>query len=186
MKKILLFMVLSDHQDELNRNIPLYLKIQEQGVQILLIDCYLPQVPIPSISWDDHGGMGKLVRYVYDQGCKDLAYVTRVNNAATVSARLRGFKDGLLDCRHAAPQGLSRVRAKARHARSQPRVLPCTRSPRRGATSAEKPPRESSKRPAARPGPPPTGGRWEPPGVAPQTVGNKKHGAAKRPPDPPN
>ena len=96
-KKILLFMVISNEEDVVNPNLPLYLSLQERGIQILSIDCYLPQVPLPFISWDDYGGLKNLVEYVYKQGCRNLAYVTRVNNATTVAKRLEGFKDGLLE-----------------------------------------------------------------------------------------
>mgnify|MGYP000582197028 CR=1 FL=1 len=96
-KRILLFMVLSDDETMLNPNLTLYLNLQQQGVRILLIDCYLPDVLLPSVSWDNYGGLKNLVQYVHSQGCRNLAYVTRVNNASSIAKRLEGFKDGLLE-----------------------------------------------------------------------------------------
>lgn len=95
--KILLFMVINNQEEGLNKNLPLYLSLQEKGVQLLMIDCYIPLIPIPSIAWDNYGGMKKLVEHVYQLGCRNLAYVARVNNAITTAKRLIGFKDGLLE-----------------------------------------------------------------------------------------
>ena len=97
-KQILLFMVLSDNENELNPNLPLYLKLQEKGsIRLLLIDCYLPHVPIPSISWDDFGGMRSLVQHFHTRGCRKLTYLTRSNNAFSMAMRMEGFKQGLLE-----------------------------------------------------------------------------------------
>lgn len=96
-KHILLFMVLGKDENSLNVNLPLYLNLQAKGIKILLIDCYLPDVRLPSISWDDHGGMKKLVGYIHEQGCKNIAYVSRVDNATSTVKRFEGFKDGMLE-----------------------------------------------------------------------------------------
>jgi len=109
-KRILLFMVLSDDETMLNPNLTLYLNLQQQGVRILLIDCYLPDVLLPSVSWDNYGGLKNLVQYVHNQGCRKLAYVTRVNNASSIAKRLEGFKDGLLEQNlHYDPRRLLRI-----------------------------------------------------------------------------
>jgi GntR family transcriptional regulator of arabinose operon len=96
-KRILLFMVIDDDPDALNPNVPLYLSLRDQGVRILQIDCYLPDLPLPAIAWDNYGGMKNLVEYFYRRGHRNLAYVTRTNNAVTVTKRMEGFKDGLLE-----------------------------------------------------------------------------------------
>lgn len=96
-KRILLFMVLSDEFDAPNPNVPLYIRLQEQGVRLLLMDCTLPCVPIPSVCWDDHGGMLKLVSHLKQRGFRRLGYIGRRNNATTSARRFQGFKDGILE-----------------------------------------------------------------------------------------
>ncbi|HNT36189.1 MAG TPA: LacI family DNA-binding transcriptional regulator, partial [bacterium] len=107
-RRILLFMVLSNEFEALNPNLPLYLNLQERGVRLLLMDCSLPHVAIPSIRWDDHGGMFKLVAHMAERGCRHLAYIGRRNNATTTSNRYQGFKDALLE--YGLPFDASRVK----------------------------------------------------------------------------
>ncbi len=96
-QRILLFMVLSLNDHALNANIPLYLKLQSQGIKILLLGCGLPGIPIPAITWDDYNAFRKLTEHMKSAGRKRLAFVSRIDNAATTTERKRGFKDGLLE-----------------------------------------------------------------------------------------
>lgn len=95
--RILVFMVLRMDEKALNVNIPLYLRLQEQGVRLLLIGCHLAGIQIPSITWDDYNAYRRLVQFVRQKGRRKPVYVTRVDNASTTTERLRGFKDGLLE-----------------------------------------------------------------------------------------
>jgi GntR family transcriptional regulator, arabinose operon transcriptional repressor len=95
--KILLFMVLQNDPRCANPNIPLYLRLQEEGIKLLLLACNVPGFAIPSITYDDYNAFRQLVKYFKDEGKQRLAYVTRRDNASTTSERLRGFKDGLLE-----------------------------------------------------------------------------------------
>ncbi len=95
--RILLFMVLKNDSKAVNVNIPLYLRLQDQGVRLLLIACNIPGVQIPSLTYDDYNAFRRLVKHVRDQGCRRLLYVTRIDNASTTIERLRGIKDGLLE-----------------------------------------------------------------------------------------
>ena len=95
--KILLFMVIDRNEHTLNPNIPLYLKLQEQGVSILLLACRIPGFPIPAITYDDYNAFIRLVKFMKEKKCRTLNYVTRVDNASTTVERMRGFKDGLLE-----------------------------------------------------------------------------------------
>jgi GntR family transcriptional regulator of arabinose operon len=95
--KILLFMVLDFNENTINPNIPLYLRLQERGVQILLLSCRIPGFPIPAITYDDYDAFRRLVKFMKDKKCKRLGYVTRLDNASTTQERIRGFKDGLLE-----------------------------------------------------------------------------------------
>jgi len=94
---ILLFMVLQNEEGSLNPNIPLYLRLQEQGIRLLLLDCNIPGFPLPSIIYDDYNAFRNLVKFIKGKGCRRLAYVARSDNASTSGERLRGFKDGLLE-----------------------------------------------------------------------------------------
>ena len=94
--KILLFMVLSNKETAINPNIPLYLRLQEQGIQLLLLDCRIPGFPIPAITFDDYNAYRQLVKFMKDKKCKRLAYIMRTDNSSTSVDRLNGFKDGLL------------------------------------------------------------------------------------------
>jgi GntR family transcriptional regulator of arabinose operon len=94
--KILMFMVLKGDDRAINPNIPLYLRLQERGIKILLLACNIPGFPIPSIVYDDYNAFRSLVTYMKDKGRRRLAYATRVDNASTTSERFRGFKDALL------------------------------------------------------------------------------------------
>jgi GntR family transcriptional regulator, arabinose operon transcriptional repressor len=95
--RILLFMVLKNDSKAVNVNIPLYLRLQDQGVRLLLIACNIPGVQIPSITYDDYNAFRRLVKHVREQDCRRLLYVTRIDNASTTIERLRGLKDGLLE-----------------------------------------------------------------------------------------
>lgn len=95
--KILLFMVLQNDPRCANPNIPLYLRLQEEGIKLLLLACNVPGFAIPSITYDDYNAFRQLVAHFKDEGKQRLAYVTRRDNASTTSVRLRGFKDGLLE-----------------------------------------------------------------------------------------
>lgn len=95
--EILLFIVLDNNENTLNPNIPLYLRLQQQGVRILLLACRIAEFPIPAITYDDFNAFRRLVRFMKERKCKRLVYVTRINNASTTMERLRGFKDGLLE-----------------------------------------------------------------------------------------
>ncbi len=96
--RIILFMVLQHGEDTINPNIPLYLRLQEQGVRLLLLACEVPGFPIPAIVYDDFNAYRRLVRHMKDTGRSKLVFVMRADNASTTSERLRGFKDGLLEC----------------------------------------------------------------------------------------
>jgi LacI family transcriptional regulator len=95
--KILLFMVLQNDPRCVNPNIPLYLKLQEQGIKLLLLACNVPGFAIPSITYDDYNAFRRLVLHVRKTGKQRVGYITRRDNASTTSERLRGFKDGLLE-----------------------------------------------------------------------------------------
>lgn len=95
--KILLFMVLDYNENTLNPNLPLYLRLQERGVRILLLACHIPGFPIPAITYDDYDAFRRLVKFMKEKKCKRLAYITRLDNASTTEERMRGFKDGLLE-----------------------------------------------------------------------------------------
>ena len=96
--KVILFMVLDPRPGALNPNVPLYLKLQEQGVSLLLLACDIAGVPIPSVVYDDADAFRRLVAHFHARKRRRLAYATRVDNASTTFERLRGFKDGLLEC----------------------------------------------------------------------------------------
>lgn len=96
--RILLFMVLKNDDKAPNPNVPLYLRLWNQGVRLLLIACNLPGLQIPSITYDDYNAFRRLVLHLSEQGRRHLLYVTRIDNASTTVERLRGFKDGLLEC----------------------------------------------------------------------------------------
>ncbi|GAB4321615.1 MAG: hypothetical protein Kow0059_16310 [Candidatus Sumerlaeia bacterium] len=95
--KILLFMVLQNDERALNPNIPIYLRLQEQGLRILLLACRIPGFPIPAITYDDYNAYRRLIRFLSEKGCRRPAYVTRFDNASTTVERMAGFKDGLLE-----------------------------------------------------------------------------------------
>lgn len=95
--RILLFMVLSNDERAINPNIPLYLRLQDQGVRLLLLACVIPGFPIPAITYDDYNAFRRLVTFLKEKKKRRIAYVTRIDNASTTSERLRGFKDGLLE-----------------------------------------------------------------------------------------
>ncbi|MEO8377933.1 MAG: LacI family DNA-binding transcriptional regulator, partial [Candidatus Sumerlaeota bacterium] len=95
--RILLFMALSTDEDAMNPNIPIYLKLREQGVRILLLACRIPGFPIPAITYEDYNAFRRLVGFMKEKRKKKLAYVSRIDNASTSSERLRGFKDALLE-----------------------------------------------------------------------------------------
>jgi len=95
--RILLFMVLKNDDKAVNVNIPLYLRLQEQGVRLLFIACNIPGLQIASIIYDDYNAFRRLVKHMRDKGCRRLVYVTRIDNASTTVERTRGFKDGLLE-----------------------------------------------------------------------------------------
>jgi GntR family transcriptional regulator of arabinose operon len=95
--RILLFMVLKCDNKAVNVNIPLYLRLQDQGIRLLFIACNIPGVQIPSITYDDYNAFRRLVKHMKEQGCRRLVYVTRVDNASTTIERLRGVKDGFLE-----------------------------------------------------------------------------------------
>lgn len=96
-RKILLFTVISGEEQDLNKNLPLYMNLQARGVEIVLITCWLAGVPIPAVTWDDFGGMKHLVRFLNEQGRRRLVYVTRITNAMTNVDRQNGYKEGLLE-----------------------------------------------------------------------------------------
>lgn len=95
--RILLFMVLRPDDKALNPNIPLYLRLQSQGVKILLLGCHLPGLPIPSITWDDADAYRRLIGAIREKGGRRLVYVMRFDNASTTTERLQGVKEGLLE-----------------------------------------------------------------------------------------
>lgn len=95
--KILLFMVLYTNENAINPNISLYLRLQEQGIRLLLLNCHIPGFPIPSITYDDYNSFSNLVKHMKNNRCNRLVYVTRIDNASTTKERLQGFKDGLLE-----------------------------------------------------------------------------------------
>ncbi|MCX7766921.1 MAG: LacI family transcriptional regulator, partial [Candidatus Sumerlaeia bacterium] len=105
--KILLFMVLHNNERTLNPNISLYLKLQEQGVRLLMLGCRIPGSPIPAITYDDYNAFRRLVKFMKEKNCKHLIYVTRIDNASTTVERLSGFKDGLLE--HNLPYDEKRI-----------------------------------------------------------------------------
>jgi GntR family transcriptional regulator, arabinose operon transcriptional repressor len=94
---ILLFMVLKPETNAPNENIPVYLRLQGEGVRLLLLACDLPNVPVPSLTWDDQDGVRRLVQFMAERKCRRIAFVGRVENASTAMARMSGFKDGLLE-----------------------------------------------------------------------------------------
>ncbi len=96
--RIILFMVLQHGESTVNPNVPLYLRLQEQGIRLLLLACDVPGFLIPSIVYDDYNAYRRLVRHMKESGRKRLVYAMRADNASTTSERLRGFKDGLLEC----------------------------------------------------------------------------------------
>jgi LacI family transcriptional regulator len=95
--KILLFMVLDNEENTMNPNIPLYLRLQEQGIRIFLLVCNIPGFPIPSVTYDDYSASRSLVKFLKEKNCRRLVHVSRLDNASTTIERIRGFKDGLLD-----------------------------------------------------------------------------------------
>ncbi|MCD6385778.1 GntR family transcriptional regulator [Candidatus Sumerlaeota bacterium] len=95
--KIILFIVIDNNERTVNPNIPLYLRLQERGIRILLLACRIPNSPIPAVTFDDYNAFRRLVRFMKDKNCKRLVYVTRTDNASTSVERLQGFKDGLLE-----------------------------------------------------------------------------------------
>lgn len=95
--KIILFIVIDNNENTINPNIPLYLRLQERGIRLLLLACRIPNAPIPSITFDDYNAFRRLVRFMKEKKCNHLVYVTRVDNASTTVERLQGFKDGLLE-----------------------------------------------------------------------------------------
>lgn len=105
--RILLFMALSSDATAVNPNIPLYLRLQEQGVRTLLLACRIPGFPIPAITYDDYGAFLKLVGFLKERRVRRLAYVMRMDNASTSLDRLRGFKDGHLE--HNLPYDEKRI-----------------------------------------------------------------------------
>lgn len=96
-KKILLFMVVKHDEKSLNENIPLYLRLMDQGVQILLLARNLPNIQIPSLTFDDYNTYKKLIGRLSKAGRKKLAFIARNDNSSTTVERLRGFKDGILE-----------------------------------------------------------------------------------------
>ncbi|MCX7020366.1 MAG: LacI family DNA-binding transcriptional regulator [bacterium] len=96
-KRILIFMVLQFDSGMLNPNIPLYLRLQERGIRLLFLVCYVQGCPLSAITYDEHNAYRRLVKFMKDKGRKRLACVTRNDNASSTIERLRGFKDGLLD-----------------------------------------------------------------------------------------
>ena len=94
---ILLFMVLRSQDNAPNENVPVYLRLQDEGIRLLLLACELPGVPVPSLTWDDRDGVRRLVRFMSERKCRRIAYVGRVDNASTSTARISGFKEGLLE-----------------------------------------------------------------------------------------
>jgi GntR family transcriptional regulator of arabinose operon len=95
--KIILFMVLDARPGALNPNVPLYLRLQEQGISLLLLACDVAGVPIPSVVYDDADAFRRLVAHFHAQKRRHLAYATRIDNASTTFERFRGFKDGMLE-----------------------------------------------------------------------------------------
>lgn len=95
--KIIMFMVLQNSDKAVNPNIPLYLRLQEQGVQILLLGCRILGFPIPAVTYDDYNAYRRLVKFFNERACRRLAYVARLDNASTSVERMAGFKDGLLE-----------------------------------------------------------------------------------------
>jgi DNA-binding LacI/PurR family transcriptional regulator len=95
--KILLFMVIQYNENIVNPNIPLYLRLQEQGICLLLLDCRIPGFLIPAITYDDYNAYKRLVKFMKDRKCRRLVYISRIDNASTTVERLSGFKDGLLE-----------------------------------------------------------------------------------------
>ncbi len=95
--KILLFMVIDRDENTINPNIPLYLRLQEKGISLLLLGCRVTGFPIPTITYDDYNAFRRLVKFLKEKQCKRLIYITRVDNASTTVERLSGFKDGLLE-----------------------------------------------------------------------------------------
>jgi GntR family transcriptional regulator of arabinose operon len=96
-RRILIFPVLKFDCRELNPNIPLYLRIQEQGVRLLFLVCNIPNAPLPSITYNERNAFQRLVGAMCRKGCRSLAAVVRNDNASSTVERLQGFKDGALE-----------------------------------------------------------------------------------------
>jgi GntR family transcriptional regulator, arabinose operon transcriptional repressor len=96
-RRILMFMVLEFNSRLLNPNIPLYLRLQENGVKLLFLGCNVPGLPLPSVTYDDYDAYRRLVRVLKEKGRRRLLCVVRNDNASSTIERVRAFKDGVLE-----------------------------------------------------------------------------------------
>lgn len=92
---VLLYTV--DLRGSANPNCYHYLRLQELGIPLLMMDRYVPQAPIGYVALDDHAAIGMLTRHVLERNRRDVMYVTADSEVTSVRDRNQGFIDTMLE-----------------------------------------------------------------------------------------
>ncbi|WP_050183231.1 LacI family DNA-binding transcriptional regulator [Domibacillus robiginosus] len=70
-------------------------QLQESNIPVILFNRYSHELSCHSVSCDNYSAAWQIADYLYEQGCRRLAYITGRKNTSTSQDRQRGFCDYL-------------------------------------------------------------------------------------------
>lgn len=95
---ILLFSV--GPRDGVNPNCYEYLRVQEQGLPLLLLDRYFPDLPLGYVVGDNRRNMRELTEQLLDHGHTQIGLLYSDLSITSVRDRYQGFVDAMMVCQH--------------------------------------------------------------------------------------